>query len=80
VVHRDTSVYGDDVEEFRPERWLGKEKGDMGVFNGPISTEKCPANQLILQNGFSSPLEREHVCVLERVACPGHGYVDLPGD
>ncbi|KAL2220480.1 cytochrome P450 [Thermoascus aurantiacus ATCC 26904] len=32
VVHRDTSVYGDDVEEFRPERWLGKEKGDMERF------------------------------------------------
>ena len=30
VIHRNTDVYGDDVEEFRPERWLGKgDKGDM---------------------------------------------------
>ena len=30
VIHRNTDVYGDNVEEFRPERWLEKDdKGDM---------------------------------------------------
>lgn len=30
VLHRDTKVYGEDVEQFRPERWLERDnKGDM---------------------------------------------------
>ncbi|GFN18676.1 cytochrome P450 [Aspergillus tubingensis] len=29
VVHRDASIFGDDVEAFRPERWLGEKTGDM---------------------------------------------------
>ncbi|PYI11789.1 cytochrome P450 family protein [Aspergillus sclerotiicarbonarius CBS 121057] len=29
VVHRDPSVFGDDVEAFRPERWLAEKTGDM---------------------------------------------------
>ncbi|KAF2764917.1 cytochrome P450 family protein [Teratosphaeria nubilosa] len=35
VVHRSKEVYGEDVEAFRPERWMGKEeegKGDMQRF------------------------------------------------
>ena len=34
VVHRNTEVYGDDVEEFRPERWLKEEHGDMRMMSG----------------------------------------------
>lgn len=29
VVHRDQKVFGDDVESFRPERWLEKDRADM---------------------------------------------------
>jgi len=32
VVHRDRSVYGEDVDAFRPERWLKEDTGDMHRF------------------------------------------------
>ena len=37
VVHRDPSIYGDDVEAFRPERWLAEKTGDMSMCY-PISS------------------------------------------
>lgn len=32
VVHRNKEVYGDDVEAFRPERWMRQDNGDMHRF------------------------------------------------
>ncbi|PSK59191.1 Isotrichodermin C-15 hydroxylase [Elsinoe australis] len=32
VIHRNKEVYGEDVEAFRPERWMKKETGDMQRF------------------------------------------------
>lgn len=32
VVHRDKSIFGDDVEKFRPERWLNTDTSDMERF------------------------------------------------
>ncbi|KAG8627750.1 hypothetical protein KVT40_003623 [Elsinoe batatas] len=32
VIHRNTEVYGDDVETFRPERWMKQDTGDMMRF------------------------------------------------
>ncbi|KAL1303437.1 hypothetical protein AAFC00_006826 [Neodothiora populina] len=32
VIHRDKAVYGDDVEVFRPDRWLKEDTGDMRRF------------------------------------------------
>lgn len=29
VVHRNKEVYGEDVEAFRPDRWLEENNGDM---------------------------------------------------
>lgn len=29
-IHRDESVWGEDVETFRPERWLDEESGEEG--------------------------------------------------
>lgn len=29
MVHRNKEVYGDDVEAFRPDRWLKEDNGDM---------------------------------------------------
>ena len=31
VVHRDTNIFGEDVESFRPDRWLKNDSGDMGT-------------------------------------------------
>lgn len=31
VVHRDTQVFGEDAEAFRPDRWLKDDTGDMGI-------------------------------------------------
>ena len=32
VIHRDKEVYGEDVEAFRPERWMTENNGDMHRF------------------------------------------------
>ena len=32
VIHRNKDVFGDDVESFRPERWMGENAGDMHRF------------------------------------------------
>ncbi len=32
AIHRDTEVFGPDVEAFKPERWLEKGSGDKGKF------------------------------------------------
>jgi len=32
VVHRNKEIYGDDVESFRPERWMTEKNGDMHRF------------------------------------------------
>ncbi|MCJ1363635.1 hypothetical protein MMC16_002742 [Acarospora aff. strigata] len=32
VVHRDTNIFGEDVESFRPDRWLKNDSGDMERF------------------------------------------------
>lgn len=32
VIHRNQEVYGDDVESFRPERWMKENNGDMHRF------------------------------------------------
>jgi cytochrome P450 len=29
VIHRNKEVYGEDVEDFRPDRWLKEDTGDM---------------------------------------------------
>lgn len=30
VVHRDATIFREDVDQFRPERWLDRKSGDMG--------------------------------------------------
>lgn len=32
VIHRSKEVYGEDVEDFRPDRWLKEDTGDMRMF------------------------------------------------
>ncbi|KAL8707634.1 MAG: hypothetical protein Q9220_007372 [cf. Caloplaca sp. 1 TL-2023] len=32
VIHRDTSIFGEDVDSFKPERWLGHRTSDMGAY------------------------------------------------
>ncbi|GAB7350709.1 hypothetical protein MBLNU459_g1265t2 [Dothideomycetes sp. NU459] len=32
VIHRNKEIYGDDVEQFRPDRWLKEDSGDMRRF------------------------------------------------
>lgn len=38
VVHRDTQVFGEDVEAFRPDRWLKDVTGDMGTILSSVAT------------------------------------------
>ena len=38
VIHRNKEVYGEDVETFRPERWMVEDKGDL---------RKCPVRHLL---------------------------------
>ena len=52
VVHRDRSVFGEDVEIFRPERWLVDDAGDMSMW--PRAAKIFPFMDAdALQNGFS---------------------------
>lgn len=37
VVHRDTQVFGEDVEAFRPDRWLKDVTGDMGTILSSVA-------------------------------------------
>lgn len=32
VVHHNERVFGDEVKQFRPERWLKDDKGDKGQY------------------------------------------------
>ncbi|KAJ7598951.1 cytochrome P450 monooxygenase [Mycena floridula] len=36
-IHRDTAIWGDDVEEFRPERWFEQDQADMQKTFNPFS-------------------------------------------
>lgn len=37
VIHRNKDVFGDDAEEYRPERWLDEsKKGDMRTYRAAI--------------------------------------------
>ncbi|KAI4718502.1 cytochrome P450 [Aureobasidium sp. EXF-10727] len=40
VVHRNKEVYGEDVEDFRPDRWLKEDTGDMQR----MVADPCPAD------------------------------------
>jgi len=41
VIHRNKEVYGEDVEDFRPDRWLKEDTGDMRMLLYQESRELC---------------------------------------
>ncbi|KAK5139945.1 hypothetical protein LTR04_003238, partial [Oleoguttula sp. CCFEE 6159] len=50
VVHRNKDVFGEDVESFRPDRWLKEDNGDMQVFRGDLL--RILTNLLMLSDRF----------------------------
>lgn len=67
-MHRNKEVFGDDIESFRPDRWLKDDSGDMGRIS---ATRLQGVERLLIpgtpQNGSSSLSGRAHGCVLEEV-------------
>lgn len=69
VVHRDTAIFGEDVESFRPDRWLKKDSGDMGMALSLHCFHGWSISDLFtLQNGSFSLLDRGLECALEGVS------------
>ena len=44
VLHRDKTVFGDDVEVFRPERWFERDAKLMGSHLYQVSVGRCLSN------------------------------------
>lgn len=43
TLHRDKAIWGDDAEEFRPERWFGPDKAAMQRAFAPFSVLRSPS-------------------------------------
>lgn len=52
VVHRDKSVFGEDAESFRPDRWLNTDTSEMGTYLALLTTSCRTANKLFPERFF----------------------------
>ena len=44
VIHRNKDIYGNDADQFRPERWIEKKNGDMRKSHGVEKPASHPTN------------------------------------
>lgn len=72
VINRDKSVFGDDAEDFRPERWLDeRKKHDMrkcDYFPEQVWLRGLSLLSVIFQTASSSPLVPDRGPALGRVS------------
>ena len=65
VIHRNTNVYGDDVDAFRPERWMEASDEKLAEMNKYLFSVR-PLNTMLL---FSQWSIMRHVAFLATLIC-----------
>ncbi|KAK0466888.1 cytochrome P450 monooxygenase [Desarmillaria tabescens] len=59
TIHRDPAVFGDDVEEFRPERWFERDSASMSKAFNPFSV----GPRACIGRNLANPPTADHHCV-----------------
>jgi cytochrome P450 len=70
VLHRDKSIFGDDVEEFRPERWFERDAKTMTghLYNVSVGTDQWSENCPMVQADFRQFGGGSHLCIGRNLA------------